>query len=285
MLSYKQYRALNESVMPTFTLGIAQPTNLGISSPFGVDESKMAKKMSKKKMNFGDEEEDDTGDGEMVPPSSDKDSPDVDVDLGDDKEDGCKMCGAKSKKTSKKKMWSDKDDDGGEDDEEHEDDDDGDEGHEDNDEDSDEDEESGEDLADKGALGPNVGGGVGGGGPMFSKKSKKKCGADMDDKDDDDGDDDEEMDDKGKDKEMFFSKKKSKKNLKKEATDEEKWWNSVHSMTGPAPDTKYGDGWTEYQTGGFTPIDTENLTQAVRPEPEAGQVGFAPQKAMGSFFG
>jgi hypothetical protein len=81
------------------------------------------------------------------------------------------------------------------------------------------------------------------------------------------------------------SKKSSKKKMQKEATDDEKWWNSVKSMTGSSPDTKYNDGWTEYQsTGGgedlFTPVDTENLTQAVRPEPTNEMRSFDDDWAM-----
>lgn len=286
MLSYKQYKALNESVMPSFNLGVTNPTNLGLSSPFAdyAEAKKMAKKKSKKKM-FGDEEEE-TGDGEMVPPASEKDEPDVDVDMGDDEDSGdCGMKCAKSKKKSKKKMWSDEDDaapeeEGEEDMGDEEDMDDM--GDEDIEGEPDEDEESGEALAGKGSMGDK--GPMSNKGPMFSKKSKKKCGS-GEDMSDEDMDDEEEGDDVPEEgDEMQFSKKKSKKKLKKEATEEEKWWNSVHDMMGPAPDTKYGDGWTEYQSSEFTPIDTENLTQAIRPEPQAGEFGFAPQKQMGSFF-
>ena len=61
------------------------------------------------------------------------------------------------------------------------------------------------------------------------------------------------------------------------------WWDSVNKMIGPDPDQKFHDGWTEYQKDSlFTPVDTENLTQAVRPEPQAGDVGFAPVGKLGN---
>ena len=44
MLSYKQWKSLNESFLPSFTLGLKQ-SNFG----FGLEEAKMAKKKSKKK--------------------------------------------------------------------------------------------------------------------------------------------------------------------------------------------------------------------------------------------
>lgn len=282
MLSYKQFKALNESVMPSFTLGLANPANLGINSPFGAFQE--AKKMAKKKM-IGDEEE--SGDGEMVPPASEKDEPDVDVDMGDDDMDdmddaGCNKCSRMSRKKSKKKMWSDEDDASVDDSDEEDEDEDVD-GDVDSDVDADsdvddaapddEDEESGEDLADKGGMG---GMGMGKAGPMFSKKSKKKCGADM-------GGEGKEEPDEG-DVDMQFSKKKSKKNLKKEETEDAKWWNSVKNMVASNPNEKFSDGWTEYQSAEFTPIDTDNLTQAVRTEPQPGEVGFAPQQMGGSFF-
>ena len=50
MLSYKQWKTLNESVLPSFNLGISNPSNLGIQAPsgFGMD-LEVAKKLSKKK--------------------------------------------------------------------------------------------------------------------------------------------------------------------------------------------------------------------------------------------
>lgn len=333
MLSYKQWKMLNESIMPSFNLGVVNPSNLGVQTQsafmMDIEEAKMAKKKAKKKM-FGDDDE--TGDGEMVEPASDKDDPDVDVNLGDDK-GSCgddEKCGAFSKKSSKKtakksskkkcgadmdmhdmddednedshkkdddggdedelmfskkkakkkmmkskkKMWNDDDDaDGDEDDDDHHDD----EEHENDDDDSDNDDEDdfdGEDDGDGdddeeddqvakkskfnlGGKGGDAGGGSGMGdaGPMFSKKKSKKA---------------------------------SKKKMTAEATEDEKWWNSVRSMTGSNPDQKYGDGWTEYQTTAeelFTPVDTGNLTQAVRPgqgnEPGPGEVGHAPNTRIG----
>ena len=46
MLSYKQWKTLNESILPSFTLGLGQPTNLGLQSAFGLglEESKKAAK-------------------------------------------------------------------------------------------------------------------------------------------------------------------------------------------------------------------------------------------------
>jgi hypothetical protein len=124
MLSYKQWKTLNESILPSFNLGITNPSNLGIQSQSGFTmDLEETKKNSKKKM-FGDEDddedeeedEDETGDGEMVEPSSEKDEPDVDVDVDgeDEKPKFSKkcgnMCGAKSKKKSKSKCGSDVDD-------------------------------------------------------------------------------------------------------------------------------------------------------------------------------
>ena len=313
MLSYKQWKMLNESIMPSFNLGIANPSNLGIQSQSGYSMNFEEAKKSKKKM-FGDDD-DETGDGEMVEPASDKDDPDVDVSVGDDK-GGCNKCGAFSKKSakksskkkcssdadmdmdddkhsskedddgdgdenelmfskkkskkkmmkSKKKMWSDDDDeDGDEDDDDHHEEED----HEDDDDDSDndsdddfdgeddgdgDDDEEDDQVAKKskfnlGGKGGDVGGGMGDQGPMFSKKKSKKA---------------------------------SKKKMKAEATEDEKWWDSVKNMTGSNPNEKFNDGWTEYQKSTddlFTPVDTNNLTQAIRQDgqPGPGEVGFAPQ--------
>lgn len=299
MLSYKQWKMLNESVFPSFNLGIANPSNLGVQSQSGFA---MDIEEGKKKM-LGDDE---TGDGEMVEPASEKDNPDVDVSLGDDN-GGCgddEKCGAFSKKSSKKTAKkSSKKKCGADMDEPHSD-------KQDNDDGGDEDE------------------------LMFAKKkakskmmkAKKTMWSDEDDASgdddeedapkaqdvsddsaddgDDEGTDDEDMGDdsdddgdvlnskfvnKGNDPAMFSkkkSKKSSKKNMQKEATEtDEEWWNSVRSMTNSNPDAKFGDGWTEYQTKTedlFTPVDTENLTQAVRPsgEPQPGDVGFAPQQRL-----
>ena len=116
MLSYKQWKSLNESVLPSFNLGLGRPSNLGISSQFGFEEAKHGdhgKKMKKmKKMK---------GDSDLVEPAEKKDDPDVDVKLGDKGDVSCcGKCGSMAKKhgkkhcgmcmKSKKKMWSDEDD-------------------------------------------------------------------------------------------------------------------------------------------------------------------------------
>lgn len=120
LLGYKQWKMLNESVMPSLAIGIASQSSLGLQNPYAsLDE---AKKKSKKKMHFGDDE-DISGDGEMVDAASAKDTPDLDVDLEDEDEGGggcgehCgKMSKKKAKKKSKKKMWSDEDDEAPEED-------------------------------------------------------------------------------------------------------------------------------------------------------------------------
>ena len=76
------------------------------------------------------------------------------------------------------------------------------------------------------------------------------------------------------------AKKKSKKKMHAESADEQAWWNSVHSMMGTTNE-KFSDG----VEGLFTPVDTENLTQAVRNEPEAGEPGFSPSTRIGGVRG
>lgn len=281
MISYKQYKAINEAVMPSFTLGLANPSNMGLTSPFASFAE------AKKKM-FGDKESDDeTGDGEMVKPSSEKDDPDVDVDMGEEGDCGCNAMSKKTskktaKKASKKKMWSDEDDAPEVEDEEEEDADvgEGDEEIEDDDM-GEEDDQSGEVLAGKGGMknGPVAGG------PMFSKKSKKKmCGDEdkaIEDAEEDlgkdlDGDNEEGESEEHKEK-VLMSKKTAKKQMKKEETEEDTWWTSVKNMIGPTPDTKYNDGWTEYQTEDGFKVENPQ-------EPKAGEIGFAPQGKIGSFF-
>lgn len=194
LLSYKQYRILNETLGSPITLGLARPTNLGmIGNRFTPEELAAIDleegKKKKKKMNDGEIEIDaETGDGEVIddkkaPP---KDRPsdkgcdcgkdDCDCDNSDDvKEEGC------SKKHSKKKMS-----DCGVDDEEIDIKDSGDDEEIDIDDDSDDDED-GLDVDDieGGELG------------MMKKKMKKNM------------------------------KKKAKKGMKKE---EAEWWASVHNM-------------------------------------------------------
>ncbi|RDJ35515.1 MAG: hypothetical protein DWQ19_11910 [Crenarchaeota archaeon] len=98
MLSYKQWKTLNESF--DTNLGLGQPQSLGVRSENGptldefltlLDEKKkMKKKMLGEKPDVEiDVEDDETGDGEMVEPSSVKDKKkiDVDVDVNDEVED------------------------------------------------------------------------------------------------------------------------------------------------------------------------------------------------------
>lgn len=196
LLTYKSWKSLNESIMPSFNLGLKSPNNLGIRNQFDFEE---AKKKSKKKME----------DGEIVDPAAEKDKPEIDVkvDDNDDDNEGCdtKMCGKMAKKKSKKKMWSDEDD-----------------------------------------------------APEATDSVKvNKCG---DKKDlEDEEEDDSEGEGENMEKPMFS--KKSKKKMK-EASEEEDWWNSVRNMVNSSPDQKYDDGCADL----FKPIDTENLTQAVRDE-------------------
>lgn len=218
MLSYKQYKALNESVMPSFALGLASHTNLGINSPFASFEEakKVAKKKAKKKM-FGDDEE--TGDGEMVPPASEKDEPDVDVEVGEeeaeDEDCGCKsMSKKKSKKTSKKKMWADEDDAQPEDEE------------------SDDSEEESEEEIEDGEE---------------EEVPEGPCKAD-DVADEESG---VALAGKGSPKELSFSKKKAKKSMKKESAEQE-WWDSLNQMMGSSSDYKYSTELTPIDVNSLT---------------------------------
>ena len=263
MLSYKQWKTVNESVISGVggCLGVSNPSSLGVMSPFGLSE--MAKKKSKKKMDF--DMEDETGDGEVVDAASEKDEPEIDVDDagGEEHEGGCNMCGKNSKKKSakksakkslkksKKKMWGDEDDaapeeEGGEEDM-------GDEDLEDAEEESGEDldgddeEGEGEDhvakmkaAKGKAHMDLAMGGGDEEEAPMFSKKKSAKK-----------------------------SEKKSEKKSQKESVEPEDtdWWNSVKTMMGSNPDQKFDDGWTQYHD----PLD-----------PLPGELGFAPQVRIGS---
>jgi hypothetical protein len=267
MLSYKQWQAINESVMPNVSLGVKSPQSLGVLSQFDLYDE--AKKKSKKKMrdedmdmkDDEDEDEDVTGDGEMVDASSEKDEPD-DVEGDEEGESGCKFCGKNSKKKSKKKaekkskkkMWSDEDDEDGDEDMGHE----SDEGEDEDMDDEDGEEETEEDLEgeteedDEDRVAkmksskekPNMDGNAMSGKTMFSKK---KCGKDM-----------------GK---SMFSNKKSKKKMQKESTEDEVWMNSVKSMLGAPVDVKFDDGWSAYND----PLS-----------PLPGEVGYAPQSRVGN---
>jgi len=89
MLSYKNWKSLNESY--DHSLGLAVPQSLGISSNTGstLEELLAERKKMKKKMlgntDMGNEDDDETGDGEMVEPTSLKDKL---KDRGDDDMDG-----------------------------------------------------------------------------------------------------------------------------------------------------------------------------------------------------
>lgn len=291
MLSYKQWKTLNESILPSFSLGIGNPSNLGLQSPFSTLEE--GKKKSKKKMwddeddaedvekddeekedeEEGDGEDAETGDGEVVEPSSEKDDPDVDVEVGEDEEESPKGCGAKcgakcakcgrmSKKKSKKKCGADMNPLEGDDDEE-----------DDNDfkskmkskgrDEEEDDEEEDEDEGDEGKEEKEM--------PMMmsKKKSKMKSKKKMASGEEDGCEEDKDDKDVKMVDDKMDSKKKSKKKMK-ESTEEDAWWNSVRNMIGPAPDTKYNDGWTDY----FKQVDTDNLTQSIRNENFVSQISF-----------
>lgn len=102
MLSYKQYKLINESV-PSTTLGLGKlPTVGGIVTNSGlsasqtladlIDEAKKKKKMLSDEVPVEDEESEDeddaeTGDGEVVEPKSEKDVPVEDDEEEDDEEE------------------------------------------------------------------------------------------------------------------------------------------------------------------------------------------------------
>ena len=49
MLSYKNWKIMNESILPSFNLGLGRHSNLGIQSQFGLEESGAMHKKNKKK--------------------------------------------------------------------------------------------------------------------------------------------------------------------------------------------------------------------------------------------
>jgi hypothetical protein len=242
MLSYKQWKMLNESF--GVTLGLASPHNLGLNkSAFGLDEAKMKK--SKKKMDV------DEADGELTEPGKPSDDPEV---VEDDSEISpcgekkfCKASKKKSVKKSKKKMWSDEDDA------------------------ATDDLEAGDEAGmedDDAAL----------------EDAEEETGEDLDG-DEEEGESEEHQEKIAAKAVPQMSKKKSKKTMQKEAflDNDEEWMASIKSMLHSDPNQKYDDGFTRYYEDAlFTPIDTDNLTQAIRPEPGAGEVGFAPQSKIGS---
>ena len=106
MQSYKQWKLMNESILPSFNLGLGRPSNLGITSQFGFDEGMHKKK--KKKMKGEDTD--------LVEPAEEKDKPKVDVEVEEKdhkphkgkkhhkhKKEECEKCGAMAGKNSKGK--------------------------------------------------------------------------------------------------------------------------------------------------------------------------------------
>ena len=240
MLSYKQWKSLNESVLPSFTLGVSGPQNIGLQlqNGFDLEEGRHAKKKKK-----------------------DSEEPEVEVEVKekeekskkDDKKCGMK-CGKKCPKCSK--MFSDEED--YEDEEEDKDEDEGEE--EDKDEDKGEEDEGEEDEGEDEDEESS----------MKMKMSKKKMLKGSQHKLDVDGD--------GKITKKDFEILRKKKKIKEQAENMDNWWNSVNNMIGPLPGTKFNDGL-------FTPVDTENLAQAVREEPGPGEVGYAPSARLGGALG
>jgi hypothetical protein len=114
-------------------------------------------------------------------------------------------------------------------------------------------------------------------------KGKKVVDPSGDDETPDDaGGDEDKGDDTGMAKELFMMKKKMKKDGKKDSKDKKDdkkeikkedadWINSVQNMLG-VPQTSNWDG--------FSPVG--EVSVAVREEPAAGEVGFAPQGKVGS---
>lgn len=269
MLSFKDYKKhiLSESFGGPLALGVSTPASMGVMGGVGgtaaFEESLKDKLMAlkgKAKAKFGgktDDDEDETGDGEVVDASSEKDEPDVDVD-GDDVDGGCNMCKKSSskksaKKSSKnmKKMSADMDDEEEVDDDDEEDapEDKGNFGKDDEDEEGDGDDGEEAEPEDEGGMAANSAG------PMFSKKKSGKKSA-----------------------------KKSTKKMKAEQavpTEEEKWWNSVQNMLS-VPQSKFGDGWSEYHEDSLLPPTDPN---AAVTAPQPGQPGFAPQGRIGPMAG
>lgn len=119
LLSYKQYKLLNETLGSPITLGLARPNNLGLIgnnlTPEELEKIRLEEsKRKKKKMDDGEEVEIDaeTGDGEVV---DDEAAPPKDKPKGSD-EGGCdcdkftcKKC-KKMKNEAKKNMCGDDED-------------------------------------------------------------------------------------------------------------------------------------------------------------------------------
>ena len=275
MLSYQNWKLLNESFGSPINLGVKSKSSIGTigsllrdlenhEEALSLEEAKkkmgkvMAKHMKKmgkkKKMLLDDEDE--------VSDAVD----DVDVDVEDDDDDddgdeekGCagKFCGKMSKKKMKKmkkskKMGADMDMD---------DDmgmpmkkkkpviDDMDDEMEDDDEEMDMDDE---DLEDE----------------------EEETGEDLDG----DNEEDEDEDHAAMVNRPMMSKKKSRKNMKKEDAD---WWASLKRQIAH-PQIKYDDGWSRYQEDSLLP-PTDPNAEVAQKEPGPGDVGYAPQGRIGGF--
>lgn len=231
MISFKQWQIVNESLMGSIPIGLGNPQNLGVVSNLGLDESKAKKKKMEDDAEEVDNEDDgETGDGEVVEPKSPKDNVKVSVEDDDDGEDEemdmekC-GCGGKCGKCAKKKA---------------------------------------------------------------KKNSKKKCGSDenkaMDLKSNEDEDENSGKSDENKAKDLEgteFAKKKAKKKMKEAYLDtDDEWMTSLKNMMDVSNTTqKFSSG----LEGLFTPVD--ELTQAIRKEPTAGEVGFAPTVRVGGALG
>ena len=293
MLSFRQYQQLNENFGP-LTLGLGQVRSVGIVGATGMplEEGKKKSKSCKKKMDVDDdvpEEEDDDLEKKGGVKVVGKGKPKDDNDDGDDKEPD-----------------NDADDEGGDDEEP----------------DNDADDEGGDDEEDKddgktiffqkkkskkmqaeGLLGKKLGKGpppdmggddLGNSGGLGDGDDLEGGPGDDDSEGDDLGDDDlgdegpgeDEMGDlKGKrlgkrlgkkppmdgpgpdgDAPMFM-KRHSRKGMTKE---QQEWWDSVEGQMNVDPAPKFFDGFTEIKS----------VEQAVR----AGDIGFAPQGKIGSWF-
>ena len=274
MLSFKDYRKLNESFGP-IALGLGQVPTVGVIGGQGISLEE-GKKKGCSKMEVDDDEKDKEDKEEekeggvkvvkdKVP--DDKDEPEEDE---PEEEEGDKKPTFFQKKKSKKKMQSeglfgkklgkgpppeDLGDEKGPEGEI------GEPGDEEGDEDlGDEDlgdEEGDEDLGDK-DLGDEEGdedlGDEDLGKKTLIKKKKPPMG------------------DMGGEGPAMFMKKRSRKGMSKEQAE---WWDSVEGQLSADPDPRFYDGFTEIKS----------VEQAVREgEPKAGELGFAPQGRVGSWF-
>jgi len=273
MLSYKQWKNLNESILPSFNLGLANPSKIGMvmQNGFDIEENELAEAKKGKK------------------------HPKVEVEVKEEDKDGKKTCGKMCGKNcgkmcgkmSKKKMWSDEDDnyeDEEETEEDSEEEEEGDDSEEETEEDADEEgddseeeEEEEEEEADEDDSEEDTeedeNDAEAEAEMKFSKKSKKKMLKGAQKKLD--------LNKNGKLDAEDFEMLRKKKKMKKEETE---WWNSVNGMISD-PAQKFDDGFGGiFQSQHFTPVDVDNLTVAVR-EPAPGEVGFAPSGKIATSFG